>query len=221
MLLILLTAGIVAGVFSYTKGKARQAVMKEGIASLEDGNYEEAIGKFEEILAGSKGNIGSFEAEVLTYRGEAEYKKKDYNAAMHTFELLLKEDGEKERYRRMLCYSQLELGNYEEALAYGFADALAYSRMATRDIQNEEYDAALENVRKGMEACEAGDPAMQELLYSQAVAHEQKGDFVKALELFEAYLTAYGPDEKIQREITFLKTRQGNGGKPEGGGAQP
>lgn len=208
LLLILVAAGIFFGFSSYKKGKEQQELLKEGVASLDSGNYEAAIGKFDEILDGSKGKIGSFEAEVLTYRGEAEYKKKDYSAALKTFELLVKEDGEKERYQRMLCYSQLELGNYEAALAYGFADAPVYSRMALRDIENKEYDMALENVQKGMAACQADDPAMQELAYSQAVIYEQKGDFVKALELFEAYLETYGPDEKAEREVLFLKTRQ-------------
>lgn len=209
LLLVLIAAGIFFGVSSYKKGKAQENLLKEGVASLESGNYGEAIGKFNEILDGSKGKVGSFEAEVLTYRGEAEYKQKDYNAALKTFELLEKEDGGKERYKRMICYSQLELGNYGEALALGYADALAYSRLALRDIENKEYDAALENVQKGIAACEADDPARQELLYSQAVIYEQKGDFAKALELFEAYLEAYGPDEKAEREATFLKTRQG------------
>ena len=211
LLLILAAAGIFFGFSSYKKGREQQELLKEGVASLDNGNYEEAIGKFDEILTGSKGKVGSFGAEVLTYRGEAEYKKKDYSAALQTFELLVKEDGEKERYQRMLCYSQLELGNYEAALAYGFADALAYSRMALRNIENQEYDLALEYVEKGMAACQAGDPAMQELAYSQAVIYEHKGDFRKALELFEAYLAAYGPDEEAEREVMFLRTRQGSG----------
>lgn len=209
-LLILLVAGIFFGISSYKKGKAREALLEAGIASLDGGSYEEAIGKFDEILAGTKGKVGSFEAEVLTYRGEAEYRKKDYRAALETFELLVKEDGEKERYQRMICLSQLELGNYEAALTYGFADAMVYSKMALRDIENKDYDLALERVQKGLAAGQADDPAMQELAFSQAVIYEQKGDFAKALELFEAYLAAYGPDEKAEREVTFLKTRQGN-----------
>lgn len=209
LLILLIAGGIFFGVSSYKKGKAQQTLLKEGVASLDGGNYGEAVAVFDKILEGSKGKIGSFEAEVLTYRGEAEYKQKDYSAALATFELLMKEDGEKERYRRMICYSQLELGNYEAALAYGFADALAYSRMAVRDIENQEYDKALEHVKKGMAACQADDPAMQELAYSQAVIYENLGDFKKALELFEDYLETYGPDEKVSREVLFLKTRQG------------
>lgn len=210
LLLLLLLGGILFGIFSFRKAKERQALLEDGVTSMESGSYEAAIAKFDEALSGSKGNVGSFEAEVLSYRGEAEYKQKDYQAALHTYELLVKAEGEKERYQRMLCYIQTELGNYEAALSYGFADAEVYSRMALQNMEQEDYGNALENVRKGIEACAADNPVMQELTFNQAVIYEKKGDFVKALELFEAYIKTYGPDEEASREVTFLKTRQGS-----------
>lgn len=214
--LLLLIGGIVFGVLSHKKAQAQQELLKEGIASLEGGSYEAAIARFDEILAGSKGKVGSFEAEVLSYRGEAEYKQKDYTAALHTFELLVKENGEKEPYQRMLCYIQMELGNYEAALAYGFADAEVYNRMTLQNIEKQDYDTALETVQKGIAACAADNPVMQELTFNQAVIYEEKGDYAKALELFETYLQSYGPDEEAEREVTFLKTRQGGQGTQTG-----
>lgn len=207
LLLVLLIGGILFGVASHKKAKEQQALLAEGIASMDSGNYEAAIRTFDEILKDSKGDVGSFEAEVLTYRGEAEYRQKDYAAALHTFELLVKEDGEQERYQRMICYSQMELGDYSAALAYGLADAEVYNRMAMDAIEAEDYGLALEYVQKGLAACEAEDPVRQELSYHQAVAYEKQGDFAKALELFEAYLATYGSDEAVEREVTFLKTR--------------
>lgn len=209
LLIALMIGGIVFGVSSYQKKKAQQALLAEGIASMDSGNYEAAIAAFDKILGEPKGKVGSFEVEVLTYRGEAEYKQKDYQAAIHTFELLVKEDEAKERYQRMLCFSQMELGNYEAALAYGFADADVYNRMTLQSLEKQDYETALETVEKGIAACAADDPVKQDLAFNQAVVYEKQGDYVKALELFEAYLETYGSDEKVEREVTFLKTRQG------------
>lgn len=210
LLLLLLIGGVLFGIFSYRAAKERQTLLAEGVASLESGSYEEAIKTFDEILTGSKGKVGTFEAEVLAYRGEAEYKQKDYPAALHTFELLVKEDGEKESYQKMLCYIQTELGNYEAALAYGYADAEVYNRMTLQNMEKQDYDTALENVQKGIAACAPDSPVMKELTFNQAVIYEEKGDFTKALELFEAYLQTYGSDEEAEREVAFLKTRQGS-----------
>lgn len=220
LLVLLIAGGTIFGIFSYKKGKAQQTLLKEGVASLEGGNYEAAIGTFDEILAGLKGKTGKFEVEVLTYRGEAEYKKKDYNAALETFELLVKEDGEKERYQRMLCYSQMELGNYEAALAYGLADAQVYNRMAVADMEKQDFEVAFEHIDKGIAACAADDPVRRDLAYNQASAYEKSGDFARALELFESYIKTYGADEKVEREVTFLKTRQGGGTQPGSGETQ-
>ena len=38
---------------------------------------------------------------------------------------------------------------------------------------------------------------------------EKQGDFAQALQLFEAYEKKYGPEEAVEREIVFLKSRQG------------
>ena len=42
---------------------------------------------------------------------------------------------------------------------------------------------------------------------AQAAAYEYMSQYEKALELFQAYEAAYGPDEAAQKEITFLSTR--------------
>ena len=92
-------------------------------------------------------------------------------------------------------------------------DGYVYNLKAVEQINAGEYDAALELIRQGLEA---GD-SVQDLSYNQAVAWENKGDFAKALELFEAYAAQYGTDENVERELTFLRSRQGNASDDEVG----
>ena len=77
-----------------------------------------------------------------------------------------------------LAVSLMESGNYEEAHSF---------------------------LEKGIAT---GDEAvMADLLFNQAAAYEYMSQYEKALELFQAYEAAYGPDEAAQKEITFLSTR--------------
>ena len=77
-----------------------------------------------------------------------------------------------------LAVSLMESGNYEEALSF---------------------------LEKGIAT---GDEAvMADLLFNQAAAYEYMSQYEKALELFQAYEAAYGPDEAAQKEIIFLSTR--------------
>lgn len=211
LILVLVAGGIFLGVSGHKKKKAREAVLQEGIAAMESGDLDGAIVKFDEALTDAKGKIGKFETDVLQRRGDAEYQKGDYEAAKHTFELL-KEDKSQEEYQRMLALCEAKLGNYDAALAYKVCDAWVYNQMALTEIKNKDYDAALGHIEQGIAV--GDETVMQDLSYNQAVAYEDKGDYAKALELFEAYLQKYGSDEKIEREVTFLKSRQGS--QPDG-----
>ena len=68
---------------------AREQFRLDGIAQMEQGDYEGAIASFDEAIAHSDGRVGDFELDVLKYRGEAEYKLGDYPAAAHTYDVLL------------------------------------------------------------------------------------------------------------------------------------
>jgi len=210
-LLLVLLALAVCGIFGvrrYLKDKARGELRDAGIASLDAGDYEAAIGKFDEALKDAGGKIGKFEADVLELRAEAEYRETDYAAALHTWELLLGKDAENQEYKEGAVLCLLETGDYERALSFGVLQSRVYNRMAVEQIGAGEYEKALETIASGMQAPEHS--AAADLLYNQAATYEYLGDYGKALELFESYIAQYGSDEKAEREITFLKSRQGN-----------
>lgn len=205
---VILAAGGVLGVRRFLRNKARTDLKEQGIASIQAGSYEAAITQLDEALAYSGGKVGEFEKEVLEARAEAEFLQKDYAASLHTWKLLLETDDTSRRYREGAVLCLLETGSLEEALAMEALQSRVYNKMAVEQIQAREYAQALETIERGIQAPEKS--ALEDLLYNQAAVYGYMGEFAKSLELFEAYEAEYGADEKTQREITFLKSRQGS-----------
>lgn len=213
---LLLVGGIVYGIAGSAKSKEKTGFLEAGITSMEAGNYEAAIVEFEKELELAKGRIGAIEEQTLLYRGEAEYRLGDYAAALHTYETLLEQEPDNADYKKGAALAMIETGDYKGALSLGVINARVYSRMAKNQIETGQYDEALVSVEAGTlalaqeEAVEDHEEIRGELMFHEAVAWEYKSDFKKALELFEEYVRQYGPDEQAEREIVFLKTRQGN-----------
>ena len=47
----------------------------------------------------------------------------------------------------------------------------------------------------------------KDLKFNEAAAYEKMGDFATALAKFEAYVSEFGSEEAVDREIQFLKSR--------------
>lgn len=94
---------------------------------------------------------------------------------------------------------------YQEYLAGNEKGAKAYNGLAICDIYEENYDSALQNIQKGLEA---EDPeATQGLLYNEIVVYEYQRNFAVAKAKMKAYLEQYPDDEQGLRENQFLSTR--------------
>ncbi len=204
LLLLFLIGGAAYGFVRHQRETKKQELLKEGIELLNGNHYEEAITRLDEALQWSKGKVGEFEITVLLYRAEAEFRLEDYDAALNTYGILRKEDSENEDYKRGEAYCKVKKGDYDGALALGVIDGYVCNLKAVEQINAGEYDGALEWIERGKAA---GD-SLQDLLFNEAVAWENKGEFTKALELFEAYAKEYGTDENVEHELTFLRSRQ-------------
>lgn len=213
-IMIILIGGVGFGIRSQWKRKEKTALLQSGIVCMEQENYEAAIGYFDQELNAAGNRIGSLEEEVLLYRAEVEFLLEDYQAALHTYQILLKKDKKNELYQKGTALALMETGSYEEALAMHVIDAQVYNRMAKAQIEQGAYDAALNFIEQGFAALGTDNMdhgyVRRDLAYNEAVVYEYKSDYQKALELFEDYIQTYGPDENAEREIVFLKTRQGN-----------
>lgn len=94
---------------------------------------------------------------------------------------------------------------YQDYLSQSEQGARAYNGLAICDIYDGNYDAALENIQKGL--AENNSDETRGLLYNEIVAYEYKRDFATAKEKMKAFLELYPDDTEALRENEFLSTR--------------
>ncbi|MBR2188499.1 MAG: tetratricopeptide repeat protein [Eubacterium sp.] len=83
--------------------------------------------------------------------------------------------------------------------------ALAYNGLALCDIADEDYDAALQNISKGLAE---NDPEVTEsLLFNEIVVYERMLDFSTARDKMQAFAEQYPDNQEARRENLFLKSR--------------
>lgn len=238
--------------------KEQKEARTAGITALEAGDYAGAIQKFDQAISADSGKAGSFEIDVLKYRGEAEYELGDYEAAAHTYEILMQVDKERPEYmylQTMAWSSQIidtqadEAGKlqtavdvytkayaedhkaqgaetamillgtalenqgrsqdamnmYQQAMDAGKPSAELYNHMGICMLGEKKYEEAMNYFQQGITLND--ESQMADLKYNEAVVYEFQGDFAKALELFQSYVTTYGSNEEAEREIAFLQSR--------------
>jgi tetratricopeptide (TPR) repeat protein len=96
-------------------------------------------------------------------------------------------------------------------------NAELFNRIGMIYFGRKNYDKALPDFEKGISLLPSGGSGTDQnggsektaaaLYFNEASCYEYLGQYKKALEKFEAYEEKYGPDEKAQHEIVFLKTR--------------
>lgn len=118
------------------------------------------------------------DAQAAYYLGKTWEALGEYNYAASVYNSYIKEQGE---------------------------SALIYNQLALCNMQLEDYDAALAAIEAGLTL---EDKSIQQVLYfNQIVIYEYQGDFDKAASLMAIYKRNYPDDEEAAREYEFLKTR--------------
>lgn len=120
--------------------------------------------------------------DAYFYIGEIYTNRKDYSTAKYYYEKYIEEGGTNtpEVYNQLVS-CLIKLGEYEQALPY-LETGLGY---ADNDI-------------------------MRVLLKNEIIVYEKLGDFEKALDKIESYVSAYPNDEDARREKTFVYSRLNN-----------
>ena len=159
LLVGLIAVGTVRVVSSVASSKKRQ-FRQDGIEKLVSGDYTGAIEAFDTALEKSGKKSDGFNSDVLGYRAEAEYKLRDYEAAVHTYGLLLemKPDTAVYLYAQSMCYAHL-----------GDTDNAIDRYHAGNAVQKEDKD-------------EAG---RQEALFAAGGACVDAGEYEKAMGLYQ------------------------------------
>jgi tetratricopeptide (TPR) repeat protein len=203
LLVVLLV--VIVGVRSHIKTTKMNAFRESGITAMDESRYEDAIASFDQALALSGGKIDKIQTDILQRRAEAEYNLKDYVASLDSWKILMETDPTNDEYKKNAVLCMMETGQYEEALQVGLMQSRIYNKMAVEKIKAGDYEGALTIIDQGL-AVDDGS-AGADLLYNKAVAHESRGNYEEALQIFREYVSRYGTDENVQKEITFLETR--------------
>lgn len=173
-------------------GKEKYTFRETGIGQLQAGQYNEAIQSFEQALEHSDGRVGTFELDVLKYRAEAEYALEDYEAAAHTYGILMQAEEEKPEYLNLRCLLLAKAGEVDAALAdyeksYALEPGTAVTEPALLALgealaELDQHDKALELYQQAFT-----DGLQSAELYNRiGLCEMEAGNYDRALE----YLTA-------------------------------
>lgn len=185
-----------------------KAGKENGIALMENGDYEGAVAEFDSLIDQTK-HVSSFEIDVLKYRSEAEFMLGDYGAAAYTYDTLVKVDKPRAEYYYLGAVSLANSGDAEGAenrlesgtkadekhAAAGYAEAMealgaAYMTAGDETKADEIYQTLVE---EGFSSTEVYNRWM--------MAAMKKGDYEEALQHGEAGLAL--SDDRAKKEIAF------------------
>lgn len=143
-------------------------------------------------------------------RGRLAYYMEDNSTAKEYLESA-SEDGDTEAvYWLAELYWQMKnedyaMTLYQEYLSGDVEHQEAYEKVASRQMEQGNYDDALATLEAGIALGDSG--SLQSLLASEIAVYEYKGDFGTAKTKMESYLESYPEDEAAAREYIFLQTR--------------
>lgn len=185
-----------------------KAGKENGIALMENGDYEGAVAEFDSLIDQTK-HVSFFEIDVLKYRGEAEFMLGDYGAAAYTYDTLVKVDKPRAEYYYLGAVSLANSGDMEGAenrlesgtradekhAAAGYAEAMealgaAYMTAGDETKADEIYQTLVE---EGFSSTEVYNRWM--------MAAMKKGDYEEALQHGEAGFAL--SDDRAKKEIAF------------------
>lgn len=151
------------------------------------------------------------EVTDLEYKGQIYYLLGEYENAIETLQSALKAGSTYANLYLAKCYddkgdAETAEGYLKTYIAAAPADAVALNELGEIMLENESYAEAVMYLEQGL-ACDV-IPNRGALMKNLIVAYEFNGDFDKAWELVQEYVTLFPEDEEAQREYIFLKNRQ-------------
>ena len=162
---------------------------KEGTAALEEGNYAEALTRFQKA---AESDDREKAAEGYRGLGMAYYESGQYEKALEAFQ------------------QAVDLGAEETVQLYHL---MASCGMQTWKSE-EDYTAVLGYIQTGLALAEIADgeeapdtDMIREMKYNEIICYENLADWENARQKGEEYLSEYPDDETVQKEAEFLKTR--------------
>lgn len=186
------------GILMEVDGEKPEYVELRCMLNIRAGNTDQAMEDYRKLCQAYKG-AGTDSKAPEGGENQAEDMGRDKEAQLTR---LIKDIGEalksQEKESEALTF-------YEQAEADGLADSEIYNQIGLCYLERGEYTKAGEIFEKGLNAPD--QTAAADLAFNRAVALEYQRDYAGALKAFESYVSQYGPDERAEHEIQFLKTR--------------
>ncbi len=199
--------------------RKEKALRDQALGFMDKGDYSAAVAFFDDALALSNGKVGELELDMLRYRAECEIILEDYEAAAHTYGLLLQEDGERPEYMnlRTICLVRAG-GDLEEALElYRKADgadsrsaghAQALYALGTALARSGEADLEKAAREIYLDAIEDEELRSGELYNRMGMIYFFSGDYETAIRYFDAGIgfvdrSPAGGEEDVRRSLMY------------------
>ncbi len=148
--------------------------------------------------------------EGLQAAGGALVSAGQYERAMALYEEALAEGAENGQIYNQMGLCQMADADYEgarDSFDKGYALASAQAGGQGAAVSGGQDAAAQDGREMPKGAAASGESLLKELSFNRAAVREYLGQYDEALSLFQAYVSAYGEDERAQYEIDFLETR--------------
>lgn len=184
--------------------KSAEICLTRGLLYRETGNITAANADFSEAAELTP-------KKDLVMQGRLSYYMEDYANAKTFLEDAVKAGNSEAVYWEAELYWQMGNTDYAITLYQSYLEGespehqSAYARVASWQMEQGDYDAALVTLEAGIAKGE--DQGLKELLGNEIAVYERKGDFETAKLKMESYLERYPEDEAAQREYVFLRTR--------------
>lgn len=186
------------GILMEVDGEKTEYIELRCMLNIRAGNTDQAMEDYKKLCQAYK-EAGTDSKAPEAGENQAEDMSRDQEAQLTK---LIKEIG---KTLKSGGKESEALAFYEQAESDGLADSQIYNQMGLCYLERGEYIKAGQIFEKGINAPDK--TAAADLAFNRAVALEYQRDYAGALKAFESYVSQYGPDEKAEHEISFLKTR--------------
>lgn len=185
-------------------------LMYRAEAQLKTGAYEDAAYTYNVLSQVDEEKTEYRIREFIAYTLDGQL-----DAALETYEKVCELGGSGQEFDQgfLLLGDELEkagrgqdaMAIYQAAVHDGSRNGELYNRMAMVELENGDYDRAMEYLKQGLSTNDAA--ARGRLLYNQVVVYEKQLDFAGALAALEQYAAEFGVTPEIEKELAFLRTR--------------
>lgn len=164
------------------------AYRAEGINSLQNQNYQEALDYFNMAIKAGDGEVSKLQYDLLLYKAECLFQLGDFSKSRDIYNVLLKVNPNNSQFKEI----------------FSIISSLASLDELRASLDNNNLNEAEELISQLKQTGLEHDRAV---IFNQAVLYEKRGEWKYALDQFKYYLTQFPNDERALHEIDFINAQ--------------